>query len=89
MDIHISFSSLNRLENQESLLRSLKAKRERIVNDVVYYKSINILYEFNYTNPQINCILVLQFLKINIQVNLKDDFHLSTFIYFCQDIDLF
>jgi hypothetical protein len=67
----------------------LKAKRERIVNDVIYYKSINILYDFNYTNPQINCILVLQFLKKNIQINLKDDYLLSIFLNFCQKLDLF
>ena len=89
VDIHVSFNILSRLENEESLKSSLKANRERNVNDVVYYRSINILYYFNYTDPQINCTLVLQFLKKNIQINLKDDYHLSIFLSFCQKLDLF
>ena len=89
VDIYISFNTLSILENKHSLLKSLKAKNVRNVNDVIYYKSINILYEFNYTNPEINCFLVLQFLKNNIQVNLKDDYHLSIFLSSCQKLYLF
>jgi Leucine-rich repeat (LRR) protein len=89
VDIYISFNTFSRWENEESLFVSLKAKNERFVNDVVYYRSINILYDFNYSDPKINCTLVLKFLKNNVQVNLKDDYHLSIFLSFCQKLDLF
>ena len=88
-NLFISFKTLNQTTNKKSLLYSLKPRQENPINGVPYYASINILYEYGQPTPQVDCLLVLEFLKHNIQVNLKTDYQLGVYLSVCQFIEIF
>ena len=88
-NIFVSYEFLNVDTNKRSLLASIVPKAEKTVNDVTFFRSINIIYEYDEMSPKINCTLVLDFLARNIQVNLKTDFDFLVFLSFCRNLDLF
>lgn len=84
-NLFISYQSLTIERNKNILLDSLIPKKEKTVDELIYFKSINIISE----NDLIDCLLVLDFLKKNIQVNLRTDYEMLLFLSSCQYIDLF
>lgn len=89
INIHISFDFLNNSVNEQALLKSLVPHKEDPINGVPYYKSINLLYEIDANNPKVDCDMVLEFLKNNLQINLKTDFHLQVYLSVCQNTDFY
>lgn len=79
-DLWMSFDQLNgSLRNQMNLINSLSLARVRVVNDVVYYRSIYV----NYEEDLVNCRLTLEFIKYNLQLKLKTDPDFMLFLNYC------
>lgn len=79
--------------NVDSLSSSLQAtKANKIVNDAVYYNSINILVDdFDYykNDKESVCELTIRLLKNRIHVNLFTDFEFDLFLFNCFSLSLF
>ena len=88
VNLFITYEFISNSENKQVLLGSLKPHVERFVNGITYYKAINMLYEINEMFQHDECQIVLDFLKRNIQVNLKSDYDLLVFLYNCEKLSL-
>ena len=89
VNIYLSYSVLSDVTNKKYLMESLRPNPERFLGDLTFFRSINILYNYNDENAPVDCLLVIDFLKKNIQVNLKDDYSLIYYFSFCRYLEYF
>lgn len=91
VDVFVSFKTLIRESNQKSIKRSLHVQLDKPVGDVNYFKSINVICNITMLDVKERekyCLLVLDFLTMNIQVNLKTDSDFVLFLNYCQKLQL-
>ena len=81
--IFISFDALISSNNTICLLDNLKPAKLKEVGDLVYYRSISVIYN---DEKRFDCELVLKFIKYNVQVNLRDDNQFLIFTSNCLNI---
>lgn len=80
--------------NLEALTKSLRAvDANKVVNEAVYYESINVVlldnFEYYASNRTLACELTIRLLKNKIHFNLFSDFHVDMFFSNCYSQDLF
>ena len=83
--IYVEFQVLNQSDNQMSLLSELRPVKLKQVGEYVYFRPISIVYN---DRRMMNCRLVIEFLKRNIQVNLRADYDFVLFIDACLGLTL-
>lgn len=88
-NLFVSVNIFDDVSKRNILLNSLKPVSLGSINNVPYYRSINLLYDYETGNRHVDCSIVIEFAKSNLQINLKTDYHLTSFLYFCFDIDIY
>lgn len=78
-DVWISYDQL--ANNKRTLVGSFNLTRVRNVNDVDYYRSVYVNYRESPSN--VDCWLVLNFIKVNLQLKLKSDADYLEFLRNC------
>lgn len=81
--IFIDFRVLNNSENRRPLIESIETTVSKLGYEV-YFRTVRIEYE----GKEINCLLVLEYSSINVQVNLKTDAQFNEFMSKCGDLNL-
>lgn len=84
VNLFVSLNTLSNEKNAKYLMESLHAQLAKYVINVAYFKSINIIHEELDRIDKSICLLVLEFVKKNIQVNLRSDFEMILFFESCQ-----
>jgi hypothetical protein len=80
--LYISYLTLKSNNNSLFILNDLKPIRIKNLTDLIYYRSLNIIYFEN----NIDCELILNYIQMNLHINLKSDSQFLKFISHCEKI---
>lgn len=84
-DVWLSFDQLDHnQQNQQNIKNSLSLAQVRVVDDLIYFRSIYV----NYVGSQVDCALVLDFIRLRLQLKLKTENDFSLFLNSCFSIKL-
>lgn len=73
--------------NKRVIVNTFRPKTlQKRVNNADYFRSIDIIID-DAKDSTYDCELVIEFIKNNIHLNLRDDHHISIFFHNCNNID--